>query len=222
MGCFRYDVSDIDLLVVVEEAPSREQKRRFLAKTVELHCQGPKKGVELSIVRREVCRNFLYPTPYELHFSGAHLQRWLTDPEEYIDRMQGTDPDLAAHFTVTYHRGETLLGASIREVFSEVPKEAYLKSLLYDIGNAPEEIAENPVYFVLNLCRVLAYKQDGVILSKKEGGEWGLKNDALEKYRPLIAAALQEYKTGIVLQYDLSLAEQFAKVMVEKIKTQEK
>jgi len=38
------------------------------------------------------------------------------------------------------------------------------------------------MYITLNLARVLAYQKDHLILSKKEGGEWGLAN-LVEKYQ---------------------------------------
>ena len=34
-----------------------------------------------------------------------------------------------------------------------------------------EEITQYPMYLTLNLARVLAFREEGVVLSKKEGGE---------------------------------------------------
>ena len=87
--------------------------------------------------------------------------------------MKGIDKDLAAHVTIVYHKGKTLYGKEIKEVFSEVRKQDYLDSIWFDIENAEEEIVNNPVYFILNLCRVLAYKEDGLSYQNKKavGGE---------------------------------------------------
>ena len=79
-------------------------------------------------------------------------------PQDYIAKMKGTDPDLAAHFTILYHRGKCLYGKEIREVFGEVPKEDYFDSIRKDIAGSLDEIASDPVYFILNLCRVFAGK----------------------------------------------------------------
>lgn len=38
---------------------------------------------------------------------------------------------------------------------------------------------------ILNLARVLAYLKDGLVLSKKEGGEWGI-NHIPEMYHGLM------------------------------------
>ncbi len=90
--------------------------------------------------------------------------------------MNGVDKDLAAYVTVIYHRGKCLYGKEIKEVFEKVSKEFYFDSIWNDVKNAQEDIITNPTYMILNLCRVLAYKQSGLILSKKEGGHWGINN----------------------------------------------
>ena len=86
-------------------------------------------------------------------------------------------------------------GKEIKEVFGEVSSKDYMDSILTDIEGAGEEILENPMYITLNLCRVLAYKKEGLILSKKEGGEWGLQHIAHPEYNALISEALKEYET---------------------------
>ncbi|MDE6420063.1 MAG: DUF4111 domain-containing protein, partial [Lachnospiraceae bacterium] len=168
-------------------------------------------------VRESVCRPLFYPTPFELHFSITHLNWYRQDADDYIQKMKGTDKDLAAHFMIIYHRGRTLCGKEIRDVFSEVDRAYYLDSILSDIEDAAEEIAEQPVYMILNLCRVLAYKRDQLILSKKEGGEWGLTNIP-EQYRELLVSAMDEYRTGDTMRFDRELAKKYAEYMLEQIK----
>lgn len=212
MGCFHAEKSDIDLLAVIEEEISDQQKRRYMDMVIELNKQAPEKGIEMSIVKKEVCDPFVYPTPFELHFSIAHLKWYQTDPEDYVERMKGTDKDLAAHFTIIYHRGRTLYGKEIREVFSGVDEAYYMDSIQNDIADA-EEILINPVYMILNLCRVLAYKKERLILSKLEGGEWGLANIP-PKYKDLIIGAIKEYQTGNRRTYDKADALAFAQYML--------
>lgn len=69
-------------------------------------------------------------------------------------------------------RARTILGADL--TFDPVPKQCYIDSICSDVEHAAADILEQPVYITLNLCRVLAYLKDGLCLSKKEGGEWGL------------------------------------------------
>ena len=216
MGCFNPEKSDVDLLVVVNEEPTDTVKRAFLDMVVSLNENGPTKGIEMSVVRRGVCKPFAYPTPFELHFSKMHLDWYRNDPEDYIAKMKGTDRDLAAHITVIRARGVCLCGAPIDEVFGEVPKQDYMDSLWYDIADAEDDIAEDTMYLTLNLARVLAFLQDGSVLSKKEGGEWGLKN-LPEEYHGLLREALSEYR-GEMPGYDISVAKDYALFCLSQIR----
>ena len=221
MGCLNAKKSDIDLIIVVKDDISKETKRKYIDMVVELNKEAPAKGIELSVVKEDVCNPFLYPTPFELHFSNAHLEWYQSNPDEYVDKMKGTDKDLAAHFTIIYHRGKTLYGKEIKEVFSIVSKEDYFDSIWHDVKGARTEIIDNPMYIILNLCRVLAYVKENLILSKKEGGMWGLIN-VPDKFRNLISAAMEEYQNGVMMSLDKVLAEEFADYMLEQIRnTQE-
>ena len=210
MGCYNDKKSDIDLLAVVKNDVSREIKRRYMDMVVALNNKAPSKGIELSIVKEAVCKPFIYPTPFELHFSVAHLNWYLSNPEDYIEKMNGTDKDLAAHFTIIYHRGKTLYGKEIKSVFSEVSNQAYMDSIWLDVKNAKEDI-------ILNLCRVLAYKKERLILSKQEGGEWALHHLSNPQYKKMVLFALEEYKTGNTMSITQADAVKFAEYMLKHI-----
>lgn len=217
MGCFNVEKSDIDLIIVVNEAVSDGIKRRFMDAVVELNALAPKKGLELSVVKKDVCKPFVYPTPFELHFSNTHLEWYKRSPDDYIARMRGVDKDLAAHFTIITRRGRTPFGENIGDTFGNVKKEYYFDSLWEDIKNAEEEISACPTYMALNLCRVLAYKKDGLVLSKREGGEWGLEN-LPARHCHLIQQALKDYESREPIEIDLTAAREFAGYMVEAIR----
>ena len=217
MGCLNEKKSDIDLLTVVDMALPDAIKRRYMDMVVGLNADVPGKGVELSVVRKNVCKPFLYPTPFELHFSAAHLQWYKANPSDYIDKMQGIDRDLAAHFMITYHRGKRLCGKEIKDVFEQVDREFYFDSIWNDIKDAEEEIMADPTYMILNLCRVLAYKKDGLILSKQEGGNWGVGN-VPGKYHGLILQALDEYVSGQAPAWNEGCAHDYAAYMIGRIR----
>lgn len=170
----------------------------------------------MSIVKEVYCKEFLYPTPFELHFSNAHLQWFINDPADYISKMYGTDKDLAAHFKIIKEYGIALYGADIRNVFADVPRENYIDSIWCDIERAKEEILENPVYVILNLCRVLAFLKDDITSSKKRGGEWALQNLPPE-FNPFISDALHSYSSGDEMKIDKAVAYKFADYMLQNI-----
>jgi len=216
MGCFNTDKSDLDLILIVKADISDVEKTEFMECVVEFNEKAPSKGIELSIVKKEFCNPFVYPTPYELHFSVTHLNWFKTNPKDYIEKMRGTDKDLAAHFTIINRYGIVLYGEGISEVFGEVPKEDYIDSIWFDVENAKEDIVENPMYIILNLCRVLAYLQEGLILSKKTGGEWGIKM-LPERFGELIESALQDYVSDNKMKDDIEMAAEFADYMIDRI-----
>ena len=71
-----------------------------------------------------------------------------------------------------------------------------MRAILADAGEIleGERLLEIPYYGVLNLCRVLQALTDREVYpySKDEGGAWGLRR-LPERFRPLIAAALDVY-----------------------------
>ena len=216
MGSFNPITSDIDLLIVVKDAVSDAVKLQYMDMIVRQNKDAPAKGIELSIVKCDVCRNFVYPTPFELHFSNTHLEWYLAAPMDYIQKMKGVDRDLAAHFTITYHRGITLYGEEIKNVFSGVDEKFYFDSIWNDISGAAEAITDDPVYIILNLCRVLAFVKDKAILSKKEGAEWAIQN-VPDKYSTLITSALTAYQGDGRIYIEEVLAVEFAKYMLNTI-----
>jgi len=210
MGCFHAEKSDIDILIVVNDSVTAQQKTDFMRQVVKLNEQAPAKGLEVSIVKHCYCRPFVYPTPFELHFSPAHLQWFHENPDDYIQKMNGVDKDLAAHFTIINNYGIVLSGEAIADVFDTVPKKDYMDSIWFDIENAEEDILKDPVYIILNLCRVMAFAKDGLCLSKAKGGEWGLAHLS-EKYHALIRQALDCYQSNQNMQPDKFTAEEFAR-----------
>ena len=216
MGCFNPDKSDIDMIIVVRESLPDPVKKEYMDMVVDLNTFAPKKGIEMSIVKEAVCRPFVYPTPFELHFSVAHLNRYQSDPDGYIQKMKGTDRDLAAHFTIITNRGRCLWGEPVNKVFGKVPPADYFDSILYDIAGAEDDITDDTMYLTLNLARVMAYKTEGLILSKKEGGEWAL-NNLPDEYHPLIEAALKEYSQAVPVEYDPDRAKRYAGYMISRI-----
>ena len=221
MGCFNPDKSDLDFIIVVKKPMSDDIKRAYMEMVVKHSALGPSKGIEMSVVLENVCKPFVYPTPFELHFSIGHLDWYKEDPDDYIKKMNGKDKDLAAHFTIINKRGKCLYGLPIKEVFGEVPKNDYMDSIWYDVENAKREITTYPMYLILNLARVLAYNEEGLVLSKKEGGEWALRNLPNE-YHSLIQDALGEYLENKQIIYDKALAKRYAKYMIKRIKLNRK
>ena len=213
-GCFTWETGDIDFLCVVAAPLTQEEKETLIRTLLDLSAEAPAKGFEMSVLQQDACTPFIYPTPFELHFSNAHKLRAEADLFAYCRDMHGTDPDLAAHVTVLHHVGLALYGPPIAEVFGEVPHACYLDSICVDIADAAQNAAANPVYYTLNLCRVLAYLTEGSVLSKAQGGQWGLAH-LPEAHHSLLTGALAAYRTGRELPES---TEAFAAMMLRRIR----
>lgn len=217
MGCFNPLKSDLDLLLAVEGSMSKQEKLQFMKELIKLNQEAPAKGIELSIVKKAFCKPFVYPTDYELHFSARYLNWFREKPDDYVEKMNGTDKDLAAHVMVIHHCGVVLAGAPVKDIFGEVPAENYLDSIWHDIKDAKKAIRSDLMYLTLNLCRVLGYLKENLILSKKTGGEWGLAF-VPETYRGLIQQALTCYESDREMTAEPEMASQYAEYMLDEIK----
>lgn len=214
-GCYNPFESDIDFIVVTKTAPDFEQKKEIISFILDINDSVGGKGIEMSFVLERDCIDFTYPTPYQLHFSEYHKPFYINDIDGHIEKLQGTDKDLAAHFTVINSVGITLYGKDKEQIFSPVPKEYYLDSIKFDIESARDDILDNPMYIILNLCRIYAYMQDNLILSKKDGGKWGMEN--IDIFKSTIAKAYNKYVYNKETEFSNSELTEFADYMLNKI-----
>ncbi len=191
-NCFNFDKSDIDFLVVINDKLSLSEKEALITVLIELDDIAPSKGFEMSVVHSDVLKPFVYPTPYELHFGSEHLINAKNNLSEFCLNMNGVDIDLASHVEVINNVGITLCGAAIKDVFAKVNKAHLIDSNYNDIISALDSIADNSVYYILNLCRFIAYLEDEYILSKRDGGIWAIKR-LPSKFEKLINNAVDYY-----------------------------
>lgn len=210
--------SDIDFIAVTERPLSPDEKIQLITALAELSEYAPEKGFEMSVVLRSDCVNFIYPTPFQLHYSEAYREDVAKDISGFCEKLNGTDHDLAAHFTVLREVGYSVCGAELSEVFGEVPREYYLDSIMRDISGAAEDIEYNPVYYILNLCRVMGYLESGKVMSKKQGAMWAKKH--LPPVLADMAATAREcYLSGEPFPQDEDIPLGFfAEYMLDKIR----
>lgn len=191
MGCYQPNRSDIDLIVIIAEKMSVQEKKKIIYDLIQTEKE-EKVQIEMSILLERGLKNFQYPTPYELHYSAFHKTKHLLDPEYLCEN--GLDPDLAAHLVVTRTRGVVLYGNRIESVFPDINNNYFVDSIVKDIESATTDITQDPIYYSLNLCRVLFYLEKRVVSSKKEGGEWAISQNT--PYENWIRECLKAYNNG--------------------------
>ncbi|WP_339303371.1 aminoglycoside adenylyltransferase domain-containing protein [Paenibacillus sp. FSL R5-0519] len=216
MGCFHPNQSDIDILVVSREQRSADTYRRIAQKLMQIEDEMRiTKGFELSIVLESIVVAMPYPTPFEFHYSAYHREKYRTDEQYLCGGYE--DPDLVAHMAVIYDRGIVLDGTPIKDLFQPENREHMIASITSDASSALEEIVDNPVYYVLSLCRVLLYVRDSVIHSKREAGEWAL-TELPSKYKGVISQCLAKYNGNLEnVNVSESVLLEYAEYMLNQI-----
>lgn len=176
MGCFNPQRSDLDILAVTADRIPLTVKRQIIEHL--LACSQQPHPLEISFLARDQLRPWLYPTPFDLHYSEMWRPTCAHDlisgTWQAWDASEHRDPDLAAHITILNARGICLTGVPVAAIFPPVPADDYHASLAGDLHDSLASIVANPVYAVLNCCRTYAYVRDGHIFSKDEGGRWAL------------------------------------------------
>ena len=220
MGSFNSERSDIDLLVVTKQGMTVEIKRRIAELLLDHSLVSTPK--EISFLIEPDLRSYQHPMPFDFHYSESWRKRYQKelsngDWMKWNDTLR-KDVDLAAHFTVTLSRGICLFGKPIQEVFPPVPAEYYIASIVRDFQDARDRRTQNPVYFVLNACRIYAYLLEGSIFSKDEGPMWAVRVLPGE-LRDVVTQALDVYRGNSKDEtFDEGTLAKFATYMDEQVK----
>jgi streptomycin 3"-adenylyltransferase len=197
LGGFNVSKSDIDLLFLTRGNPSGPSKREFTQAI--LDSSNKPCPLELSVLRTDQFEPWQYPTMFDFHYGEAHRAQYssqlLTAGFTCWNDGRQADPDLAAHFAVCRDRGVALYGEPIETTLPTVPRADVEDSLLQDLAWSRQRITELLAYAILNSCRLGAYFEQGLILSKVEGASWAFAN-LPERFHPLIRAAQRSSKTG--------------------------
>jgi streptomycin 3"-adenylyltransferase len=188
--------SDIDIVVTTSERISVQAQRA----AVELLLRVSKfpAPIDIWFLAEHDLASFQQPLPFTLHYDErlreSFQQDLSSDAWQHWNDQPRSDSHLAIYLTVLQRRGVRLAGKAIDEVFPHVPEQAFLDALVASFQEARAHYLQDLVAFVLDSCRVYAYLRDGQLLSKNQGGAWGLAH-LPEQYHPLIQQSLALYRS---------------------------
>ena len=74
--CFNWEKSDIDFLVIIKNDIKLNEKEKLIKILLENDKNSTKKGFVMSIILEKYCINFIYPTPYILHYSNSYKEEF--------------------------------------------------------------------------------------------------------------------------------------------------
>ena len=182
---FHLGQSDLDMLAFVERADVVQLRQIACIMLAE---SGQPAPIEFSLVPYAALTPWVHPAPYLLHYSESwrvRTQQLLADPQHDWLAVR-TDPDLTAHMVVAHRAGIVTAG----QVVFPLPSRAdALAAVWYDIADAVNQVLDEPVYVILNLCRTACWLRDGVVRSKSAGG-CALLPDLTGEAHAVVAAVL--------------------------------
>lgn len=204
LGSYYKPKSDLDLIVVVNDKLTPDSREKFAQLCTQLSEKRPTLGnLELSVITKDVAKNFVHPCPFEVHYSTDWHTKIKSGEVDFS--KDNTDPDLSSHLTYVVKRGVVLFGQPISEVFGEVPWKYFIDSILDDFNWIidGEHILETPYYSILNICRVIRTlaEVNQQVYSKDEGAEWAL-NNLPKLYLALIRQAVDVYRSSVNMSED--------------------
>lgn len=194
-GSFHRPKSDVDLLVIVDAAPTARVRAQVARELVEHHDRRPiTGGLELSVVLTGDLERFDPPLPYLLHVG----ENWADHIRNGGDPPSGIDPDLGAHAWHALDRGIALAGDAPSTILANATRAAYIDAIVDDLRWLVVErgLLETPYYGVLNICRCAhVLLGDAKAPSKVESALWALDQLPTAHHGP-IADALECYRAG--------------------------
>ena len=183
LGCFGPH-SDVDLVAVSRRGLVEDERRRLVARLLDVSApyepQGAPRPIELDLVTDDGLRPWRYPTPFDFHYGESHRARFEAGEVELWEEKESRD--LAAHITILRRAGSVITGPPVADVFPEVPWEDYADALTHDLDWCRTRFAELPRYGVLSIARIWATLSTRQPHSKAGSAEWAL---------PRLPAALQ-------------------------------
>lgn len=186
LGDWSPTTSDVDVLVVVRDQPG-PAAMTALAAALGSVTDCPGVGLEASVVEAHAAAVPAEPWPFVVHVTTAPDDRKTVWGAEH-----GGDPDLILHYAVVREFGWAAEGPDPAEVFGSVPRRTILRQLGEELRWAVERASES--YAVLNACRALRYRDEQVLCSKTEAGEWALTRQIAPS---LVGEALEERRLAL-------------------------
>lgn len=204
-GTFKWERSDIDIIVLINNKLSVIEKEQLLDLFVNNSEKCPKKGIEISFLNIYSLNNEKHPFSYEFHYSPY----WYSHIEENLcqiktDRIK-YDPDIASHIMNLWTHSVVIEGPEVANIFPKIKGSEFIDSI--------EDTLIDNVDAIMNLCRKHYYIRYGKLLSKYEGLTWAISE--FPNYKELllhIEELYTENETELSEQY-IGMANDFEKML---------
>jgi predicted nucleotidyltransferase len=176
--------SDLDLLVVVSEPTSHEQRRSLLGELLKVSHRNGHRPVELIVVVQDDVRPWRYPPNCEFLYG-----EWLRDDyERGLVPGPHPMPDLAPLLTMTLRGDAPLYGPPPAELLDPVPHADLRRAVVEGVPQLMADLDSDTRNVLLTLARVWTTLTTGDIRSKDAAAEWAMRRLPAEQRRVLAHA----------------------------------
>ncbi|GLV55328.1 streptomycin 3''-adenylyltransferase [Dictyobacter sp. S3.2.2.5] len=186
-GGFNPERSDINLLVVTARELEAENKRKIIE--LLLRVSRTPAPLDITFVVEQAIHNLPQPLPVDWHYDESLREDYKHALHNTGDtQWNGTTPPndrLIIELATLRQYGICLYGEPVAEAIPAVPQEVFRSALIRYLQDIKAHPLQDPISFVLDTSRGLAYLREGLFLSKRDGGTWGLTH-LPEQYRPLL------------------------------------
>ncbi len=193
LGGFQPARSDINVIVVIAEKIDVSLKRKLVE--LLLRISNMPRPLDVYVLAVQDLFPFQPPLSFELHYDEQlryTLQQEVRN-ENWRNDTTHSDADLTIALAVLQRSGIVLMGKPIQETLPAIAEAIFREALIQSAQAAQAQLPQDPIAFILNACRTVAYLQDGIVLSKDDGGNWGLVY-LPERYQGLIQQSLALYR----------------------------
>jgi len=195
LGGFQPARSDINVIAVVTEHIDVALKRELIEAL--LRISNMPRPLAIYVLTTQDLSPLQSPLPFELHYNEQMRDTLQLEVRngtwQHWNDTAHSDTDLPISLAVLQQAGIVLTGQPIQQVLPSIPEATLKDALSKSIERARAQLPQDPISFILNACRTVSYLADGVLLSKDEGGNWGLAH-LPEQYQALIQQALALYR----------------------------
>ncbi|GCE24088.1 aminoglycoside adenylyltransferase domain-containing protein [Dictyobacter kobayashii] len=194
-GGFNPERSDINLLVVTARPLAVETRRNIIELVLRIsRFPAP---LDITFIVKQELQALAQSLPIELHYDETVRQHYQSalhseDQQQWSDQAQSNN-QLILDLSSLHHYGVCLYGQPIAETIPVIPDTIFRTALIQYLQEIQARPLQDPITFVLDASRGMAYLRDGSFLSKRDGGTWGL-NQLPEQYHPLLQQVLAIYQ----------------------------
>jgi predicted nucleotidyltransferase len=193
LGGFQPARSDINVLAVVTEKIDSERKRKLVE--LLLRISNMPRPLDVYVLSEEDLFPFHLPLSFDLHYNEQSREAMLQELRngEWRNDTTYADVNLTISLAILRRAGIVLAGKPVEETLPVIPEATFREALIQSIEEARAKLPQDPISFIFNVCRTVAYLREGVILAKDTGAEWGLLH-LPERFHALIQQPLTLYR----------------------------